>query len=209
MFTVVTPNTDRTLLTIQELRIAVGLASDDASQDSKLTTLGDRVSSMITGACKITADGATPPTMRSEAVQDDFRLRANQSSLVLSRRPVTAITSIIADDETLLVTDYEIDKRAGIVRRLWETSRCSWSSLYVVINYTAGWATVPADLKAIAAQLAGGYWLDDGVDPMEKSFTIPGVITTERWVDSSADAQMPKEIMAALERGGYVNHWLF
>ena len=61
---------------------------------------------------------------------------------------------------------------------------------------------MPEDLKAIAAQLAGilgGRWCR----PAQR-LSIPGVIETERWVDTGTDPQMPSDIFNALKAGGYV-----
>ncbi len=80
-----------------------------------------------------------------------------------------------------------------------------WICGKIVVEYDAGYRDVPDDLKALAGQLASGYWDADGVDPLERRLSIPGVIDRERWVDLDTDTQMPADIMNALIRGGYVN----
>lgn len=207
MLQVIVPADDLNLLTIEELRVAVGLESDDDSQDEKLETLGLRVSSMITSACYVAKGGSNPPTLLYESLIETFRLtNCTHAKLFLSRRPVAAITSLSEAGVVLTQdTDFEVDEASGTLTRLSGDNESVWQPGKIVVEYDAGFETVPDDLKAIAAQLAGGYWADDGADPQEKRLDIPGVIETERWVDSDADPQMPKEILNALIAGGYVN----
>lgn len=206
MFQVIQPADDLNLLTIEELRVAVGLASDDTSQDDKLETLGKRVSAMIASSCMVVKDGVNPPTLLSEGCVDTYRLKCSQQAIYLSRRPVYQVVSVTVAGAVLTQdVDYEVDPASGKLTRLCGDEESWWQTGKTVVEYVAGFETVPEDLKALAAQLAGGYWTDDGVDPMEKSLNIPGVVSIERWVDANADPQMPKEIMDGLIAGGYVN----
>ncbi|MEY9466293.1 hypothetical protein ABH973_006706 [Bradyrhizobium ottawaense] len=206
MFQVTQPAADLNLLTIEELRVAVGLASTDDSQDDKLETLGKRVSAMITSACMVVKDGVNPPTLLLEGCVESWRLKCEQQGLYLSRRPIFQMVSVTVGASVLTQDiDYEVDAASGKLVRLCGDNETWWASGRTIVEYDAGYDTVPEDLKAIAAQLAGGYWADDGVDPMEKKLSIPGVVDIERWVDAGADSQMPQEIMQRLLDGGYVN----
>lgn len=205
-FEVTSPAPDLNILTVEELRAAVGLASDDDSQDVKLETLGKRVSSMITAACHVAKDGINPPTLLLEGCIDSYRLKCSQHALYLSRRPIYQMISV-TEAGSVLEQDvhYEVETASGKLTRLSGDDVICWPAGRIVIEYDAGFPAVPEDLKAIAAQLAGGYWADDGVDPMEKRLRVDGVVELERWVDASANPQMPKDIMQALLDGGYVN----
>lgn len=206
MFRVISPADDLNLLKMSELRIAAGLAAGDNSQNAKLQLLGARVSSMITSACRVARDGVNPPTLLLETCSDSLRLKCPTQAIYLSRRPVTRIVSLTASGSLLARdVDYELDAASGKLVRLSGDCETWWQAGLVVAEYDGGFEDVPDDLKAIAAQLAGGYWADDGVDPLEKRISIPGVIDVERWVDSSADPQMPADILNALTVGGYVN----
>jgi hypothetical protein len=206
MFQVLTPASDLSLLTIEELRVAIGLASDDVSQDEKLETLGKRVSSIITAACQVVKDGISPPTLLLEGCIDMYRLKCGQQAIYLSRKPVYQMVAVSASGSLLTQdVDYEVDAASGKLIRLSGDNETCWAAGKLEVQYDAGYDPVPEDLKAIAAQLAGGYWADDGIDPMEKRVSVPGVIDVERWVDANADGQMPKEIMQRLLDGGYVN----
>lgn len=206
MFEVVTPAGDLNLLTVEELRVAIGLESDDGSQDEKLEALGNRVSSMIASACQVVKDGVNPPTLLLEGCVDIFRLKCSQRAIFLSRKPIYQIVSVTSAGSSLSEdVDFEVDKASGKLIRLCDDSETCWEAGKVIVEYDAGFDRVPEDLKAIAVQLAGGYWADDGVDPMEKRLSIPGIVDIERWVDATADPQMPSDIMKALIDGGYVN----
>lgn len=206
MFRIVTQAFDRNLLTVEELRAAVGLAASDSSQDDKLAALGLRVASMITKACRVVEDGINPPTLMLEGCVETFRLNDCSPYLYLSRRPIVQVTSLVEVGATLAEdVDFEVEAAAGRLLRLSGSAGSNWRSGKIEVEYDAGYEEVPDDLKAIAAQLAGGYWVDEGVDPMEKRLSVPGVFETERWVDTGANGQMPAEIYDALIAGGYVN----
>lgn len=206
MFEVVTPADDLNLLTIEELRVAVGLESDDDSQDAALETLGDKVSSIISAACLIIKDGVSPPTLLLEGCAEEVRISRPQKYIFLSRRPIWQMISVTVSG-TLLTQDidFEVDLAYGKLTRLRDDTEICWDCGKVVVEYDAGYDDVPADLKAIAAQLASRYWASDGSDPLEKRVDIPDVIEIDRWVDPTSDPQMPKDLFDALVRGGYVN----
>lgn len=206
MLQVIVPADDLNLLTIEELRVAVGLAADDVSQDEKLRPLGLRVSAMITSSCNVASDGTSPPTLLNEDLTETIRNTGSPARITLSRRPIGAITSLVEAGVPLSRdVDYEADPASGQLLRLRGDMPWCWEPGKIVIEYDAGFETAPDGLKAIAARLAGGYWADDGIDPMEKSLEIPDVIATTRWVDAGADPQMPQDIFNALIQGGYVN----
>ena len=66
------PADDLTLLTQEELRVAVGIGIADSSQDDTLKILGGRVAARVATACRIRADGAKPPTLRQENLVEIF-----------------------------------------------------------------------------------------------------------------------------------------
>lgn len=210
MLTIASPNTDRSLLTLGELRVAIGLGGADTSQDTKLTALGLRVSANITAACRVATAAGIPPTLRAETVVETIEAGSvGRKNLILARTPVTSITTVVENGTTLTADDYRSNGSPGLLARRSGSHPSCWARCCdIVVTYVAGWATVPDDLKGIASQLAAGYWLQDGSDLMEKQVSIPGVIESQRWVDVQSDAEMPDDLMAALERGGYVNAWV-
>jgi hypothetical protein len=204
LFTVTTPATDRTLLSIAELRSAVGVA--DQTRDVELKALGLRVADRITRACQLRADGATAPTLRKEKITETFRQtrvtsdprRHYSSELVLSRRPIVSVTSVTEDGTALTSADYEIFASKGALRRLTGATAMFWYAATTVIVYDAGWDTVPTDIKFAAEQLARAYWFQNARDPALRQISVPGVIERQYWVGSAGDPDIPQNVMDML-----------
>lgn len=205
MLVVTTAATDRALLTAAEARAAIG---DDAADATKITALLNRVSSAITRTCRVPAGGAVPPTLRRETLTETFRLKSYQEHLVLSRRPIVSVTSIVEDDTTLASDDYEINAATGMLLRLDDSDEPSeWLAAKIVVVYVAGWETVPDDLKLAAVKLAALFWSEgERVDANLKSESIPGVIDQEFWVSPASDPLIPEEVKQLLVP--YMNHWI-
>lgn len=208
MLTISSPNTDRLLLTSAELAAVVSKSVVGSAQ--MLSALNLRVSAMITRACKVATAGATPPTLRLESISETFRLKSQQECLVLARRPVVAITSVTENDTILVADDdYEIDASAGLLYRLWEGVRACWPCGTIVIPYSAGWQTVPYDLRELACKLATVLSAETGRDPSLGSVDIPGAISETYRYGRPDDPLIPAEIMEGLKLGGYVNTFVF
>lgn len=207
MLTISSPNTDRLLLTSAELAAVV--AESVAKSPQALSALNRRVSAMITAACRVASAGATPPTLRLESVSETFRLKSQQECLVLARRPVVAIISVTENDTVLVADDdYEVDTSAGLLYRLWEGVRACWPCGTIVVPYSAGWQTVPYDLRELACKLATVLSAETGRDPSLGSMDIPRVIAETYRYGRPDDPLIPAEIMEGLERGGYVNYFV-
>jgi hypothetical protein len=204
------------LLSAEEMRSAVGLA--DSSQDTALAELNARISSAIVSACKIAASGATPPTLRQETLTETFRYRSdpanqffpfeqgpNSAAIVLSRRPVVTISSIVADTVTLVAdTDFEVDATAALVYRLYADQRMSWRSRKVTVIYDAGWDEVPEDLKQAASRLASVWWTASGQDPNVRVDLTQDVGRVEYFGNPLGSGAIPPDVMDLL--GPYINY---
>lgn len=201
MLTIVTENTDRLLLTRAEIA-AVVPESDNAALDA----LNARVSALIVKACNVARAGATPPTLRLESVSDTFRLKSLQDVLMLSRMPVVSFASLTEAGVSLTEgTDYECDRSAGLLYRLSGTERSSWACGTIVVSYSAGWQTVPHELRELACKLATMIASEGGRDASLGAMEIPGVISETYRFGRPDDPLVPAEIMEGLQRGGYVN----
>ena len=195
---------DYNLLTAAELRLAVGVGSADTSQDATLTPIGLRVSAAISRACNVATAAASPATLRSETLSERFRLDAGRRTLILSRRPVTAITSIVEAGVTLTADDYELDAAAGMIDRLSGDCVTCWASGRTTVVYVAGWATVPDDLKLAATKLAQTYYATSGdYNPLLRSEEVPDVhkyTFNTPGADGAGDGgALPAEVEALLE----------
>lgn len=200
MLTVITPASDYNLLTAAELRMAAGLAADDASMDATLTPLGLRVSAAIAAECGVVVSGAAVPTLRQEVLQETFRRTCSRYGLTLSRRPVVSVQSVVEAGATLVSGDYEnIDGR--LVRVAGE-AEIAWQAGKIVVSYTAGWTTVPDDLKMAAASLTKAWFYQEGRDPLLRSRDVPDVYreTYATPDQSNLIGAVPRDIAAMLSR---------
>lgn len=213
MLTIASPNTDRSLLTLAELRAAIGVS--DNSKDAILIPLGAYVSAMITSACKVAKSGIIPPTLRLETVTETFLFKSLQKSLVLARRPIVEIVSVTTSGSEISDADFTIDAAAGVLYRsngegCWISEmygRCAyWSCGNTVVEYSAGYASVPDDLKYAAIKFVQAENVTGSRDPNLKSLEQVGVSRREWWVsDKPVTSSVPNEVMDILIRGGYTN----
>jgi len=206
------PNTDRSLLTIEEARVAIGLDSSDSSKDATLTPLNAYVAALITSACKVARAGVTPPTLRLERVTETFLFNRLQKSIVLARSPLVSVISVTQSDSVLATTDYAIDYAAGILYRTtfgyytfpdgpWGW----WPNGSTIVEYSAGYEIVPDDLKYAAIKFLQAEHTTGSRDPNLKSLRIDGISERTWWVsDKQVTSAVPSEVMDILMRGGYV-----
>lgn len=181
VFSVTTPAADLSLLTAEELRVAAGLDRTDDSQDETLAELEAEVAAEITSDCGVASDGVNPPTLRSEECSDVFRFSDDNGVLYLSRRHVSAIDTIDEDGTELETTDWRLDKENGRLVRLDDNADTCWSTSAVTVTYTAGFATVPAELKAEAKARIRMKLSETSRDPLARTIRteIPDIENLE------------------------------
>lgn len=183
MISITTPATDRNLLTAVQLRRAAGVSADSV----ELTELGLQVSDSISNMCKVVSDGVSVPTLLSETITQTFR-SVCQDELLLSRVPVTSITSVTVDDTVLADTEYE--QSAGLLRRLTTTDhQIRWYGRKITVMYVAGHATVPTDLALAASEYVKLLWSAGDRDPTKKAEWIDGMGKDE-WFEGGDDMVM-------------------
>lgn len=206
MLSIVTPAADPNLLTASEMRLAVGLQDFDFSKDAQLSVLNGRVSRAIASHCRISMSGTAIPTLREETLSQTVRMGRGYSNILLSRRPIVSIASVVEDGVTLDASSYEIDHSAGILRRLEDDRLSSWACGKIVVVYVAGWAVVPDDIRAAASKLASEMYVAGTRDPNLKRIKVDGVDEREYWVSPSSDQLISKEVEALLST--HTNIWL-
>lgn len=203
MITITSQSSDRSLLTLGELRSAVGATG--SAQDAKLQMLGNYVAAAITKACGVSSAAAAVPTLRLESLRETVRLDSRQNYLSLSRWPVVELTSVTENDVAVETGGYEADGR--MLYRISGDTRICWPCGQIVVEYSAGYEIVPDDLKFAAIKFVQAEWAQGGRDPLLRSESIPDVISREYWVDPTKESVIPAEVMDLLERGGYVEKW--
>ena len=203
--TIPTPNTDRSLLTLAERRAAAGLAAGDNSRDAILNPLAGYVDAMITKACRVAASGVIPPTLRLETVVETFEFKSCQNGLFLGRKPVVEVTAVTEAGSALTSDEWDLDGQA--LYRASGDARTYWGMGDISVTYSAGYATVPDDLKYAAIKFMQAELSQGSRDPLLKRKKIEGVSEYEYWVDPTKDSVVPADVMDILDRGGFINKW--
>lgn len=205
-FSVTSPASDLSLLTVEQLRDAAGLATGDTSRDEELKALGNGISTDIAVACNVADDGINPPTLLKETVRETLWVCDRPEELILSRRFVSSIVSVSEAGSVLAADGYFIDRGAGLLNRASAGRPWTWATGQLIISYDAGFAAVPADLIAAATDLARIRLSSSSRDPLVKSESIevPDVQSRKLdfWVGAlpGAAGPVPAEILTRLSR---------
>lgn len=182
---VTTAATSLQLLSVEELRAAVGVSGTD--QDTLLAAEGLRVAAAITMACNIAVGSGAEPTLLQETLQETF-WGVRGAYLILSRRHNIELLDLTVDSTALSIDDVFVDPEAGLITHLWAGNPTPWCASKIVVNYKAGFTTAPGDLKMAAMDFMRLNWADKDRDPSLKSevIDIPDVRRVERqyWIGS-------------------------
>jgi hypothetical protein len=162
------PSEDKTLLTVQEMRAAAGLLTTDATKDATLTMLAGFSFAAIMAECNIAAGAGGDPTLRQEVLTQTV-FNAYEQEIILLRRHNVDILSVIADGADLTEDDYWVDPEAGLVTRVQTGTPVRWNCKKVVIEYVAGFETIPGDLKQAAADFLRIQYNESTRDPSVKA----------------------------------------
>jgi hypothetical protein len=184
-----------------------------STEDTYLTSMIARVSPQICAYLNVVSATDGTRTLGRETLIETFREGRNRDYLILSRYPVTSITSVVEDGVTLGGTEYEVEGNTGLLSRLDEDGeQIVWpGGLKVVVTYIAGWLlpdsgsrNLPADIEAAAISLIKTARSARTRDPMAKRIEIPDVQTTDYWVGGiGKPGELPADVMALL--GPYRN----
>lgn len=201
--TITTPAPDRSLLTLAEMRDAIGSTPSDAA----LTALGLRVSDSICAYCNVARGLSYPPTLRRETLTETFS-KVSAQRMILARRHDVVVSSFTLDDDAVDAEDFVVDSEAGTVER-GEALVPAWQGTAGVIVYEAGFEIVPGELKQAALDLFRATYYAGTRDPMLRGHEvdIPGLGRERQdfWVGSAPGQSgsaggMPPMIAAQLER---------
>lgn len=196
MFTVSVVAPDRNLLTLAEMKAALGITG--SANDAALTALGLQISDMISAECRVPVDGVKPPTLRQETIIETFRRRAYAKTLILARRFVNSIASIVERGVALTASDYEVEKASGMVNRLNSVGDIiCWAPATLVVTYSAGFETVPEALKLAAIRVLREQWSTNDRDPLIRSETVEDVSRIDYWVGGFGSQSVPSAISPA------------
>lgn len=188
MLTVVTPAEDASLVSLSRVQAELGTSVS-----------GDRLEYAIAQASGAIATYCNRVFAR-ELVAETFRFRCPEDGLLLTRCPVTEITSIVENGETLAVEDYELSSGAsGLLIRLSSDRECTWPAGKIVVTYRAGYELpngAPDAVGRAAVQLVN-YYLNFP-QAMQRSFDVPGVMAATMR-DFPEGCTLPPEIAALID----------
>lgn len=197
MITIEEPADDRSLLTLDEIKAAVG--ETGTSNDVALEALILQVSDMVSDFCGIASDGINPPTLLAEEISETVRLSCQQPALSLARRFVSEIDTVTVAGTELLESEYELDAASGILRYLDSTdSVVAWPAGKTVVVYTAGFAAAPEPVKAAAKELARYVWNAEGANPHLRAETHDGFGSFQYFKATAADTQIYSSVAEML-----------
>lgn len=184
------PQADPALLTEAELaEIADGFSGAEDSPAGTLAALGLEAAEWIAGVCGISGIDGNPPTLKQEDLIETFRIRGTEPrSLILKRGFVGEVTVTENGTELAEDTDFEVNADAGIIRRLCSDVATCWPCGTIVVSYTAGFATVPAVVKAVAKDYIRMRLSVGERDPLERSVQVEGLDTISYREGSSGES---------------------
>ena len=175
---VVTPGASLALVSVDQAKAALGIDASDTSQDAALSAQIDSVSMAINNWCdRIFAVQTYRDQLRNACGWYGEPLVVRQYPIVVDDGGVPLV-AVEEDGAALDPTLLEVFPEQGAVYRL-DASMVpsSWGAALVVVDYTAGFEAVPADVQAACLEWLTLRWHAVGRDPALRSETIPDLIS--------------------------------
>lgn len=221
MLTVLTGATKTDLTTLAAVKSELGITD---GQDNEWLTIQIQVASqMVVDYLNVMAADDGSVTIGQETLVETFRVHHSRylsrrldsertQYLILSRRPVTSITSVVQDGLTLDPSEYEVDG-AGALKHLSSDRPTDWNGNKVVVTYAAGWLlpgqsgrNLTPDIESATIGLVKAAWYARKRDPNLKEENIPGVLQVSYFYRSpEPGAPLPEEIAQKLNRHRQIN----
>ncbi len=137
-----------------------------------------------------------------------YRMPSGITLLQLSRWPVLDVLSILettAPDVTADLTegeDFVVDRKRGQITRLDPDTGAAvtWQTQTIVVEYDAGFTTMPPAVTGAVLRLIVGRWHQRGRDPLLLEQVTPMVGTQRWWVGGpKSGGPMPSEVQGMLD----------
>jgi hypothetical protein len=188
------PTRDLTTLATVKSELGIVTGADDAKLRRWIADASEQITDYL------------HRNLASESVQEIFRLRAwSDDPLILSRRPVSAISSVTIDgDEAVDPSLYELDAEPALLYLLDPAGfRREWHGMYVRVLYTAGYellTTLPRSIERACLILLRHRQATGDRDPTIRQENVAGVLDTQYWIGGlGEDKAMPPEACALLD----------
>jgi hypothetical protein len=170
---VITPAKSMALVTLSQAKDALGISAEDSSQDGKVGQQIAQVSQAVNNFCD-----------RVFVIQT-YRDQMRHAYGKFGEPFVTRQYPIIIDDALIVTQDgasldpllFEAYPETGSLYRLDSAAApIGWAAALLVVDYTAGFDPIPADVQGAALEWLTARWHAIGRDPALRSETIPDII---------------------------------
>lgn len=137
-----------------------------------LTTVDEAAANALIDEASAIIATYTRRVLYSEQVTQTLRSVCT-SKLALARWPISSLDAITEDGTALMADDFETD--TTFVYRLSNDSRVHWWASKLVVQFTAGYATIPADIQRACLDLCINLHAQKGRDTSIRSINVPDV----------------------------------
>lgn len=192
---VTTPATSLALVTLDQAKAALGIDPADTSQDAALQQQIDSVSQAINNYCdRVFVVQSYRDQVRGACGRWGEPLVTRQYPIVLDPGGVPLV-AVVDDGAALDPTLLEVYPETGSLYRLDAASLdpSVWASPLLVVDYTAGFDPIPADVQSAALEYLAARWFAVGRDPTLRTESIPDVITHVYYSDTTSPG-MPSNV---------------
>lgn len=189
--TIETAASDQNLTTVAYVKEDLGITS--LSEDSYLQR-------MIAAASK-EASTYCARIFVEETIEDTFYIRQCVDKLTLSRFPVNDIVSVTVAGDAIASTLYRLDEDTGFLYRLdTDGDLCDWDAEITVVQFTSGYATIPADLETAVIDLIKARRSARTRDPSVRSERVPDVMEVTYWVSGPGEGHLPPNVRGVFDQ---------
>ena len=204
---VITPASSYDLIDLATLKTLNSISG--TGQDAYLSLVISQISQSAADYCNRvfpveTVEDSYWPQRRG--YQWEPRRRARP--IILTRYPVGTVTSVLefiggVGPTTLVAdTDYKLDSIRGEIYRLDNLGiPTPWVADSIVVTYSGGYSTTPADLQLAAAAWVQAVAAAQTRDPALKSETVPGVYSASYQMGAApgSTSGIPPEVQSVLD----------
>jgi len=192
---VITPAASLDLVTLAQAKAMLGVAPEDTTQDAQIQQHISSCSLAINNFCdRIFVVQGYRDQVRNAYGSYGEAFVTRQYPIVIdgeSGLPLVAVTenSVVLDPAFV-----EVQPDNGSIYRLDSTAiPSSWNTAWLVVDYTAGFDPIPADVRGACLEWVGVRYGGVGRDPAVRSETIPDLITQVygSGSDTSSTTSMP------------------
>jgi len=187
ILTVTTAASTYDLTTLANVKAELGITR--GSNDATLKRYISSASAAVSQYCNRVFPSETLSENFIPSRRDRF-VRGDVEPLQLARCPLTAVPSVTEDGMTLTIdNDYLADNTFGQLTRINDDGfPRNWLNAPIVVEYSAGFATIPSDVEDAVIRMVTARYLSKGRDKSLKQESIPGVIERQWWIATGTEA---------------------